>query len=129
MVFHLRNDDFIAIVQECGSERMGYEVYRFRSAACKNDFSVVGGMEELLYTSSGVLVSVGGLLAEAVYAAMYVGVDAGIAIGNGFDDAARFLGRGGVVEVYQWFTVYFPGKNGKILPYFMYIQHSVFFNY
>ena len=95
----------------------------------RTNFSVVRSVEELLYTSSGMLVSVGSLLAEAVYAAMYVGVDAGITIGDGFDDAAWFLRRGGVVEVYQRFTVYFPGKNGKVLPYFMYIQHSVFFNY
>ena len=126
MMLHLRQDDFIAIVQESLAEGGCHEIDALCGASGEDDFSRGAGVDKAAHGLARSLMKFRGLLAEVVHAAVDVGVHVQVLIRHGIDDAARFLRRGAVVEVNQRTTVHLAGEDGKILSYLLYIYH--FFN-
>ena len=66
---------------------------------------------------------IGGLLREIVNAAMDVCIHIQILVAHGVEYAKWLLSGRCIVQIDQWFTIYFPRQNGKIRSYFLYIVH------
>ena len=56
-----------------------------------------------------------------MYAAVDVGVYVVVLLGHGIHHTAGFLRGGSVVEIDEWFVIYSPAQDGKILSDALYV--------
>ena len=114
MVLHGGDKHFIAGLHLRAPESLRHEVDAFRRAAHEDDFARVGGVEEFLDGQPRGLILFGRVLGKKVDAAMDVGVAALVVARDRINHRARFLGRGGVVEIHERIAMNFLVKDRKI---------------
>ena len=101
MVLHFGQHDFVTRSQLRFAPTPRDEVDAFRSPMGEHNLLGRLGIEETADPLAGCLKQLRGLLAEIVYAAMYVGVAARINVDHCLDDLPGTLRCGGVVEIHQ----------------------------
>ena len=114
MVFHRREDDFVAGFQEFSAVARCDEVDAFGGAAGEDDLAGFGGVDEAGDFCAGLFVGGGGFLAEGVDAAMNVRVFRFVISLDRIDDDLGLLGRGAVVEIDQRPAVNLCFQDGEI---------------
>ncbi len=124
VVLHGGDDDLVALAKESFAEAGGEQVDALCGAAGENDFVGAAGVDEAADGLAAGFVEFSSLLGEEVDAAVDVGIDAVVFVGDGVDHAAGFLGRGAVVQVDQRLAVDGAGEDGEIGPYLFYIIHN-----
>ena len=125
VVFHDRQQDFVALPEERLGEGRSDEVQALGRAPCENDFGRRGSADETSHPFAGGFVKVGGLLRKEVHAAVHVGIDGEIFLAHRIDNAAWLLSRGGVVQIDQRAVIDLSFQNGKVGTYFFNIKHGV----
>ncbi len=101
MVLHLGEQDHVAGLRFLVPHDVGDEVDAFGGAAGEDDFVGAAGVDEFRGAGAGGFESGGGAIAQFVDAAMDVGVVVLVIMAQRLDHRARFLRRGGVVEINQ----------------------------
>ena len=97
VVLHHSEHHLVALAEEGFAVGKGHQVETLRGAAGEDDFGRRTGIEEAAHPLAGGFVEVGGLLGEEMHAAVNVGIDRIVFVGNGLDHAAGFLRGGGIV--------------------------------
>ena len=118
VVLHDGEDDLVALLEEGLAETGRHEVEALGGAAREDDFGGGAGVDEAPHPLAGGLVEVGGLLREVVHAAVHVGVDGIVFLGDGLHYAPRLLRGGRVVEVNERPAVHLAPEYGEVLAYF-----------
>ncbi len=72
---------------------------------------------------AGVLVVLGGALAEQVDAAMNVGVVGRVVVLQGVQHGARLLGGGGVVEIDERLAAHLLAQDGEVVADALHVEH------
>ena len=105
MVFHLRYDDFVALLHLALAERTGHQVNGLRSATRKHDFLRLAGVDKLAHFFAGRLVQIGSLLTQVVYTTMYIGIHVQVFVPHRIQHHQRLLRRCRIVQIHQWLAV------------------------
>ena len=92
-------------------------------AASEDDLLLRRRIDEAAHPLAGLLQQVGGLLRKVVYAAVHIGIGRIVLLTLRLHHAARFLGGGGIVEIYQWATIDLGGQYGKLGTYIVDVKH------
>ena len=114
VMLHLRDEHLVAGTHVRSSIRGGDQVDRFRGAPDEHDLARVGRADETRHRFARLFVGRGRALAEAVHAAMDVGVLGGVVMSQAVDHRLRLLRRRGVVEVDQTSIVRCAGQDREI---------------
>ena len=114
MVFHDRQNHFVAFIHTCIGKRGCNQVDGFGGTPCKYNLVGMAGIEKLLDCFSSLLVCLGGSLTQEVHPTVYIGIYIVITLFDLFHNATRFLGCGSVVKINQILSVYLTGKNREI---------------
>ena len=122
VVLHLRDQHLIALADMRAAIRLRHEVDRFGRAAHEHDLARARGIQEALRFLAGQLVGLRGALAQQVDAAMDVRVVLGVAPHHRIDHRLRLLGRRGVVEVHQRFSMNLLTEDGEIAARLLYVE-------
>jgi hypothetical protein len=99
VVLHARDDHLVALLQACAPPAGGDQVDPLRRPAREQNALLVGRVDERSHLAAGLLVGVGGDLAEVVDAAVDVGVLLLVVAAHRVNDLPRLLRRGAVVEI------------------------------
>ena len=106
------------------AEGGGEEVDAFRGAAGEDDFVRTAGVDELAHCFAGGFMQFGGLLGKEMHAAMHVGIDGVVLVGDGVYHATGLLGSGAVIEIDQRLAIDFTGKDGEVGSYVLDVIHN-----
>ena len=98
------------------AEALRHQVDALGRVAGEDDFAAGRGVQETLHLRAGGVVRRGRLLAEYVHTAVDVGVAVRVVAGEGVQHRARFLGRGGAVEIDQRPAAHQAVQNRKVVP-------------
>ena len=124
VMLHGGDDDLVALAEEGFAEAGGEQVDALRGAASEDDFVGAASVDEAADSLAASFVEFSSLLRKEVNAAMDVGVDAVVLVGDGINHTAGLLGSSAVVQVDQWLAINSTGENRKISPYLFYIIHN-----
>ena len=117
MVLHFADDNLVSLAHKFLAETLRHQIYAFGGAARKDDFARGTCIQEASHRLAARFHQVGSLLAKEVDAAVHVGIHIVILLRHRFHHLARFLRRGGVVEIHEGiFFVNLAPKNGKVVP-------------
>src|SRR5215472_2624295 len=105
MMLHYREDNFIAGIKTWCRKGRGDEIDRFRATLGEDDLIGVRRIDEAPHGLARRLVSLRSRSREEMNAAVYVGVLGGGEAVHRFQNLARLLRRGGIVEIHQWFAI------------------------
>ena len=125
VVLHDGDDDLVALAEEGFTERRSQEVDALGGSACEDNLARGAGVDELADGLACPFVQLGRLLGEEVDAAVHVGIDRVVLLGNGIDHAAWFLRGGAVVEIDERLAVDRAAENGEVFPYLLYIHSAI----
>lgn len=114
MMFEDGEDNFITWTQEAATDGLSDEVDSFGCTAEEDDFGWQVSSEKLLDALAGIFPGIGAASCQSVCTAMNIGVVVQVEPGNCVDDAAWFLGGGGVIEPDEWLTVNFLLQNREV---------------
>ena len=109
MVFRLRHDDLVTLINKRFSKGESNEVNGGRRAGSKNDFFPSSRMDPLLYTVSGPFVFFRGHSRKKMHGPMRISIRQLIDIQPFIQNSLRFLGCCGIVQIYQVFPVNLAG--------------------
>ena len=123
VVFHDGEDDLVAFLHAGFAEGCGQEVDALGGAAREDDFVRGAGVQEAAHRLARCLVQLGGLLGEEVHAAVHVGIDGVVFVGNGIDHATGLLRGGSVIQIDERAAIDRAAQDGKVFPDFLYIVH------
>ena len=124
VVFHLADDNLVALLHLALAERLCHEVDGLGGATCEDNLFYLAGVDETAHPLTGSLMEVGGLLREIVDATMYIGIHVQIFVAHGIEHTQRLLRCGGVVEVDQRSAIDLARQNGEVLTDGMGIVHG-----
>ena len=124
VVFHLANNDLVALLHLTLAERLCHEVDGLSGATCEDNLFYLAGVDETAHPLTGSLMEVGGLLREVVNATMYIGIHVQVFVAHGIEHTQRLLRCGGVVEVDQRSAINLTRQNGEVLADGMGIVHG-----
>src|SRR6185503_10655933 len=105
VMLHRRDDDLVALADEFAAVAVHHEIDAFGGAPHEDTFANVASVDEALHLFTRTFVGSSCFLAQVMNAAMNVRVflfDVGAAA---IDDDLRYLRRGRVVEIDEWFAV------------------------
>ncbi len=114
-MLHFREQNHVAGLEVFCSPRTRDEIDAFGRAARENDFVGAFGIDEFRGAGARGFKRVRGAIAQFVDAAMDVGVVVLVIMHERVNHRARFLRRGGVVEINQRLAVDFLIQDRKIL--------------
>ena len=114
VMLHMGEDNLVAFLEEFASIGMGYQIDRRRDIAGKDDLVVFFGVEETGDLGAGLLVIVGGFLAQVIGAPMHVGVFTAIGLVHPLDYHFRLLGAGARIQKGDRIAVDFQRQCRKV---------------
>ena len=114
VVLHLGDEDLVAGLETLPKARC-HEVDGLGRTAYEYDLFAACRVDEALHRISRRLVGVGGLLAQAVYTTVNVGIELRVVARLTIEHALRLLAGGGVIEVHERLAVHGPAQDRKIL--------------
>ena len=126
VVFHVGDDNFIAGAYVLLAVGLGHQVDAFCGPSGVDNLPVTGGVEEAADFAAGVLIVVGGPLAQGVDAPMHVGVVGGVVVDEGVYHALGLLRSCAVVQVDQRLPVHQLVEDGEVLTHLRRVQRRVF---
>jgi len=105
------------------------EVNRFRRVAGKDHFARMFSVNEACNLGARIFVGVGRPFTERMNPPVNVGVVGPVIVIERLYHLRRFLGSGCVIQVNEWFALYFLVQYRKILPVLPHgIAYYLFFN-
>ncbi len=114
VVLHGGDEHFVASADVDAAVGLRNEVDGLGSAADKDDFARVGGVQKFPHRLARRIVRLGCAHAERVNAAMNVGVHVVVVIRDGIEDNLRLLRSGSVIEIDQRFAVDALSEDGEV---------------
>src|SRR5215467_12011263 len=114
VMFHRRNDDFIACLQEGPAIALGDQIDRFRSPADKDDLLTFRRINEAFYFFPRPFVSGGGILAQIMDPTVNVRVLFRVVTAQYINHDLRLLARGPIVEIHEGLTVHLSRQDRKV---------------
>ena len=126
MVLHHGHNHLVALLHKLLTERRHHEIESLGSAAGEDNLIHRRGIDKAAHCLSCGLMEVGGLLGEIMHSTMHIGIHIEILNAHGIEHAERFLGGGGIIEINQRFVIYRSRQYREILPYLLYIKHTLF---
>src|SRR5258706_677968 len=114
VMFHRRDDDFIAGLKKTPAVTLRDQIDRFGGAAHKDDFFFGSGVEEPANLGARRFVGRSGLLAQEVHTAGNIGILRAVVTAHRIDYRLRLLTCRPVVQIDQRFAMYLLLENRKI---------------
>ena len=118
----LGNDDLIALIDECLSERESNKVDGFRSPGSENYLFTGSSVKIFLDSIARAFIFISGIDGEFVDCAVDVGVRSDSQFSPFVDDRLRALGCGGVVKIDKRLAIDSARKRRKHIPKFLSIH-------
>ena len=106
MVFQGGDHDLVTGPQQGTCPGLGHQVDALGGSSGEHHLTVFAGVEEARHPRASALIRIGRPFAQRVHAAMHVCVVVLVVVTHRVDDGAGLLGRGAVVQVHQWVSVY-----------------------
>ena len=116
VVLQLGDDHRVARSQIGMAPGSGHQVDRLSSVLGEDHLGGPGCADKAGDLGPGLLQSLGGFHRQLVGAAVDVGVEALVVVGEGVDHQLGFLGGGRRVEINQAAAVHLPAHDGKVGP-------------
>jgi hypothetical protein len=101
VMLDIADNDLVAGFETCRPPALGHQIDRLGGAAQKDDLALVSRVQKRTRFLARLLEPVGRAGAEAVDAAMHIGVVGAVEIGDAVDHGARFLCAGPGIEKHE----------------------------
>ena len=115
VMFHIGDNNLIALAEKCLAERIGHEIDALGCTTGENDFGTLLRMDKPLHTLTRSFVQIGGILTQEMNTSMHIGIVMQISVCQLVDDAERLLSSSPVVEINKRLAVNRTIEYGEIL--------------
>ena len=127
MVFHLADDDIVALTEELRAPTLRHEVDRGCRTRRKDDLGARLGSNKRPHTLARLLIEVGALLRKVVNPTMNIGIEFAVQTVDLVDHARRFLSRCATIQIDQRTAVHFTRKDRELFSYLVDVEHITSF--